>query len=129
MPARKRFEWRGDELLAQIEEAARDAVNETVDAARDDARARHTWRSDPRRRRLRRGGPLVNPDLEKQIVSEHAAAGEPNPSGSFGYTRKKGFYGVFHEEGTVREHDYPAIRPAADREFPTFVARLRRRLK
>jgi hypothetical protein len=120
--------WHGDELVDRVEHAARAELNETVDAARDDARHAHAWRRDPRLRRLRKGGPLVNPDLERQIVSAHAEPDGPLVA-AFGFTRREGFYGLFHEESTVHEHLFPAIRPAADRQFPGFLERLRRRLQ
>lgn len=113
------FEWNGDRLIERVERAAREGVNETVDDARDDARATHTWKPSTR----------WPSDLETQIVSEHAHGADPNPTGKFGYTRRKGFYGLFHEEGTVHEHMFPALRPAADRVFPTLAARIREKLK
>lgn len=122
------FTWNGDEIVARVERAARAAVDETVDAARDDAKATHTWKVDPEPRRLRKGRRLVNPNLEAQIVSDHAAPAGPNPTGSFGYTRRRGFYGLFHEEGTKHEHEYPALRPAGDRQFPTLADRIRAKL-
>jgi hypothetical protein len=123
------FDWNGDALIHRVEEASREAVNETVDAARDDAKATHTWKVDPEPRRLRKGGRLINPDLESQIVSEHDDTPGRNPTAYFGYTKKKGFYGLFHEEGTVHEHEYPALRPAADRKFPTLAARIKEKLR
>jgi hypothetical protein len=128
MPSRMRSEWRGDELLEEIEHAARATVNETVDAARDDARETRPWQDDPRLRTLK-SGRKVDTHLDLQIQSEHADPADPNPVAAFGYTRKKGFYGGFHEEGTTHEHAFPTIRPSADRQFPTFVERLRRRLR
>lgn len=122
------FEWYGDELADRVEHAAHEAVNETVDDARDDAKATHTWKVDPTVRRHKRSGRFFNPDLESQIVSEHAESG-PDPTAAFGYTRRKGFYGLFHEEGTVHEHEYPALRPAGDRAFPTLADRIKEKLK
>jgi hypothetical protein len=122
------FDWHGDELADRVERAAREAVNETVDDARDDAKATHPWKVDPELRRLRKGGRLVNPNLEGQIVSEHAEVG-PNPTAAFGTTRRKGFYGLFHELSTVHEHAFPFLRPAADRAFPTLAARIKEKLK
>lgn len=121
-------DWRGDELLAKIENAARETVNETVDAARDDAELTHPWKDDPRVRTLK-SGRKVDTHLDREIVSEHADPASLNPSAAFGYTRRKGFYGAFHEDGTVHEHAFPTIRPAADRQLPTFLERLRRRLR
>lgn len=122
-----RFDWNGDAFIAQLEQDAREAVNETVDDARDDARATHTWHNDPRPRRLHKGARLVNPSLELQIKSEHADPQDPNPTGRFGYTKRRGFYGLFHEEGTVHEHEYPTLRPTADRVFPTLAEKIRAR--
>jgi hypothetical protein len=128
MPSRARLEWKGAELLARVTEAARSAVNETVDETRDDALATHPWKDDPRERRLSAGGPLVDPKLELHIKSEHADPAAPNPKARVGYTRRSGFYGLFHELGTVHEHAFPTLRPAADRVFPTVFEKLRRRL-
>jgi len=114
------FEWHGERLVERVEHAAHAAVNDTVDEARDDAKATHTW--NPSTRFLS--------DLETQIVSEHAEPG-PNPTAAFGYTRRKGFYGLFHEESTVHEHEYPALSPAADRAFSKekLVAKIKEKLK
>jgi hypothetical protein len=114
MPARSQFDWNGDDFIQHVEQAAREAINETVDAARDDAALSHEW---------------VNRtmQLEEEIVSEHADPDARNPSAKFGTTRRRGFVGLFHEEGTVHEYERPFIRPAADRQFPTFVERIRRR--
>lgn len=128
MPSHAHLDWQGDRLIERVHNAARESVDETVDATRDDAQETHTWRNDPRRRRFSKGGPLVDPHLETQIKSEHADPADLNPMGSVGFTREKGFYGLFHERGTTHEHEYPALRPAADRQFPTIVERLRRRL-
>jgi hypothetical protein len=116
MPSRARVTWNGDALLKRVRAAAVASVNETVDVARDDARASHEW--------VNRKG-----QLEEEIVSEHATVDEPNPTASFGTTRRRGFYGLFHEEGTVHEHERPFLRPAADRAFPTLAGRIRRRLR
>lgn len=128
MPSKMHSDWRGDELLEEIEQAARASVNETVDAGRDDARETHPWQDDPRRRTLK-SRRKVDTHLDQQIRSEHADPADPNPSGAFGYTERSGFYGLFHEESTTHEHAFPTIRPAADRQFPTFIDRLRRRLR
>lgn len=129
MPSRARVEWRGRELVENVRAAARVAVNETVDAARDDARATHDpmWVNRPTRF-SKEGG-----QLEEEIVSRHARRasqkiGGPNPSGSFGFAKKRGFYGLFHEVGTVHERAKPVLRPTADRIFPTLLERIRRRL-
>jgi hypothetical protein len=129
MPSRARVDYRGRELIENVRAAARIAVNETVDAARDDAKATHDpeWVNRPTRW-SKEGG-----QLEEEIVSKHAdpasqKIGGPNPSGSFGFTKKRGFVGLFHEEGTVHERIKPVLRPSADRIFPTLLERIRRRL-
>ena len=111
-----RLEWNGDRLIERLRAAAREAVDETVDAARDDAAASHVWRN-------RKG------QLEEEIVSEHADPGDLNPTGSFGTTRRRGFYGLFHEQGTKHEHETPFLRPAADRHFIELADRIREKLK
>jgi hypothetical protein len=115
MPSRATVDWRGDALIRRVRAAAAAGVNETLDAAAADARLTHEWVS--------RTG-----QLEEEIVTEHARAGR-NPHGAFGTTRRRGFYGLFHEEGTVREFARPFLRPAADRNFPTLARRIRRRLR
>ena len=127
MPSRVSFDWRGPELVQRVRTAAAEAVNETVDAARDDAEATHPWKNDVRERLIR--GQRVDTELEKQIRAEHATAADPNPTARFGYTRRPGFYGLFHELGTVHEHEYPTLRPSAARHFPSLLARLREKLK
>lgn len=116
MTSSARLEWNGDAIISRVEAAARAAVNETVDDAAGDARLSHGWIN----RSLQ---------LEDEIKTEHAKLGERNPSAKFGTTRRRGFYGLFHELGTVHEHERPFLRPAADRVFPTLAARIRRRLK
>lgn len=115
MPSRAGLTWRGPELIERVRTASRMAVNDTLDAARDDAAVSHEWVNR-------------NNQLEEEIVSEHADPGDHNPSGLFGTTRRRGFYGLFHEEGTVHEYARPFLRPAADRNFPSLAARIRRRL-
>lgn len=114
MPSRATSDWNGTAIVRRMERAARAAVNETVDAARDDALATHTWEN--------RTG-----QLEEELISVHAAAGEGNPAASFGTTRRRGFYGYFHEIGTIHEIARPFLRPAADRTFPGLKLRIARR--
>jgi len=109
------MEWNGDAIVERFRAVAREAVDATVDEARDDAELSHVWRN-------RRG------QLEEELVSEHADPADVNPTASFGTTRRRGFYGLFHEEGTRREHATPFLRPAADRWFPTLAAKIRERL-
>lgn len=116
MPSRARLEWRGDALITSVRAAATAGVNETLEAAAADARASHEW--------VNRTG-----QLEEEIVTEHATKDDKNPTGRFGTTRRRGFYGLFHEEGTEHEFARPFLRPAADRNFPSLAQRIRRRLR
>ncbi len=114
--SRASLTWRGDELVARVRNAARAAVDETVDEAAADARASHVW--------LNR-----TMQLEDEIVAEHADPADLNPTARFGSTRRRGFYGLFHEEGTVNEFSRPFLRPAADRHFHALAEKIRRRLR
>lgn len=105
-----------DRVVDRIQAVARDEVNATVDAARDDAAASHVW--------VNRTG-----QLEEELVSEHADPDAENPTARFGTTRRRGFYGYFHEAGTVREMATPFLRPAADRQFPGLKDRIEERLR
>lgn len=117
MPSRATLDWHGDELVKKVTEAARGAIDEVTDEAVEDAQRSHAWLA----RRGRRG-------LEGEIVSAAAHVEGARVTGRFGTTRRRGFHGLFHEEGTVHEHERPFLRPAADRHFPTLAARIRRRL-
>ena len=129
MPSRARLDWRGQELAERVRTAARLAVNETVDDARDEAKATHEpmWENTPTKW-SKTGG-----QLESEIDSRHADPASqkvhgPDPVASFGFARKRGFYGLFHEVGTIHEIEKPVLRPTADAVFPTLAARIRRRL-
>jgi hypothetical protein len=121
--------------MENVRAAARVSVNELVDEARDLARETHDplWVNRPTRY-SKEGG-----QLEEEIRSEHASAasqkvGGPNPVGRFGYGRKRGFYGYFHDVVTVHERAKPLLRPVADIVFDTLddpqalARRIRRRL-
>lgn len=116
MPSGARLDWNGDALIAQLEQASREAVDEVVDEAADDARSSHVWANRTMQ-------------LEEEIVSEYAAIDDPNPTAKFGTTRRRGFYGLFHEDGTTHEFARPFLRPAADRLFPSLAEKIRRRLR
>lgn len=114
--SRVRSDWNGDKLVEAVRKAARGAVNDLVDAARDDAETSHEWANRTMQ-------------LEEEIVSEHASADAGSPSAAFGTTRRRGFYGLFHEEGTTHEYERPFLRPAADLTFPLLAASIRARLR
>jgi len=112
--SRVRFEWNGDALIERARRASVGAVNDVVDHARDDAKASHVW--------VNRTG-----QLEDELISEHADPAAQNPTARFGTTSRRGFYGLFHEEGTIHEFSRPFLRPAADRWFGTLADEIRRR--
>lgn len=103
--------WRGDEVAKRVRAAALAAVDETTEAAAEDARANHWWAN--------RSG-----SLEGNIVVEPAKADAGGRvAGRFGTSlRREAFYGLFLERKT------PFLRPAADREFPQLAKRIRGRL-
>lgn len=115
MASSARLDWNGDALIAQVERAAREAIDETTQATDDDATVSHPW---------------VNRDgrLEANIVTARARVEGDRVVGKIGYTKKQGFYGLFHEDGTTHEHAFPTLRPAGDRNFGSLAARIRRRL-
>jgi hypothetical protein len=102
-------------VIARMREAVRAAIDDVTEAAAADASMAHWW--------VNRTGML-----ESRIVSEDARHIGGHVTGRFGTTSKLGFYGLFHEEGTVHEFARPFLRPAADRTFPTLAARIRERL-
>lgn len=116
MPSRATLVWEGDKLVELVRRAARAGVDDTVEQAANDARLSHEW--------VNRNG-----QLEEEIVVEHADPADANPTARFGTTRRRGFYGLFHEEGTVNEYARPFLRPAADRQFPRLATNIRSRLR
>lgn len=116
MASRARLEWHGARLRSEVVEASRAAINETLKEADADASSSHSWmnRTD---------------QLEEEIVVEKATIVGDKVVGRFGTTRRRGFYGLFHELGTMHEIARPFLRPAADRTFPTLAEKIRRRLQ
>ena len=100
--------WHGDEIVARIERAAREAIDETTADAAEDAKGSHWWA-------VGRG------QLGDEIKSEPARREGHEIVGKFGTTQRRGFYGLFLERRT------PFLRPAADRVFPQLAQRIRRR--
>jgi hypothetical protein len=90
-----------------VRRAAIDAVNETVDAAAQDAQSHHGWDA----RRGRRG-------LQGQVKVEPARVENGVIKARFGSTQVRGFYGL------ILERRHPWLRPAADRHFPDLSKRI-----
>ena len=130
MPSRARLDWRGEQLAVRMRAAACGGVNETVDAMRDEAKATHDpmWVNRPTKW-SKEGG-----QLEEEIGSRHTDADMekvhgPDPVASFGFARKRGFYGLFHEVGTIHEIEKPVLRPVFDALEGTLLGRIKRRLR
>lgn len=102
-------EWNGDEIIARVQTACVEAVNETTAAAVELAKQEHWWTPE-------------TGHLEENTVSEPAVAEGSVVSGKFGTTRRKGFYGLF------LEYKEPFLRPVADQVFPTLAERVRDKL-
>lgn len=110
------LDWNGGQLLERVAEAARSAVDDVLEDADRAASVSHVW--------VNRTG-----QLEEEIVSEAAIVEGHTVHGRFGTTERRGFYGWFHEIGTVNEIARPFLRPAADATFPTLAGKIARRLR
>lgn len=112
--------WLGDELIAKLTDATREAIDETTAAAAEDANgtsldlpahtaAGHRWHG-------------VTSREVGTVASEPAKAEGSQVKGRFGDTAGRGTYGLFLERID------PYMRPAADREFPKLAERIRENL-
>lgn len=100
------MKWNGDEIVAKIDKAAHEAIDETTAAAAEAAKSSHGYMTQ-------------SGQLEEETISEPAEAKGDRVTGSFGTTQRRGFYGLF------KERKQPFLRPAADREFPKLAERIR----
>lgn len=96
-------EWRGPAVLRAVEKAVARAIDDTTEDA-----ARLAEASAPRR----------TGQLQSEIVSERAVVKAGRITGRFGATKRRGFYGLFHERRR------PFLRPAADVAFPRLRGRV-----
>jgi hypothetical protein len=115
MPSRARLDWNGERVRARILEAARGAIDETLQAVDEDASNTHWWSN-------RTGY------LERKILTRRAVIVGNRVFGKVGttYSGVKGVRSAFY--GLFLEYRNPWLRPAGDRQFPTLAARIRRRL-
>lgn len=116
MASRARLEWNGDALLERVADAARLSIDETTAETDADASSSHPW--------LNR-----SENLETHIETEAARRVGSRITGRIGYTRRSGFYGLFHDEGTTHEFARPTLRPSGDRTFPTLADKIARKLR
>lgn len=111
MAGATRVEWLGNWVEAKVVAATKAAIDETTNAAAEDAKEHH-WYAN------RTGS------LEKNTFAAPAVIEGPRIVGKFGSSmRREGFYGLFLERRT------PWLRPAADRHFHELPVRIRAGLK
>lgn len=97
--------WNGPKVVANVVNAAKEAIDETTAAAAEEAKSSHGYQT--------RSGVL-----EEETISEPAEVKGHRITGRFGTTQRRGFYGLF------KEYEEPFLRPAADREFPELAGRI-----
>jgi HK97 gp10 family phage protein len=101
-----RFQWNGQRIAAALQAAIEDAMQDTADAAVEQARARA---------RVDTGA------MRDSIAAEVS----PTPEGVQMTLGIGVDYGVYHELGTSRIQARPMIRPAIDAESPKLAMRIR----
>jgi hypothetical protein len=109
------LDWRGGDVAQRVADAARKGVDETTAAAVIHAKQNHPWQN-------------VTGTAEGSIQMRPAEADE---DGSI--RGEWGSYGVDYflhlELGTVNMPARPALRPAADAEYPNLAARIKAALE
>lgn len=116
MPSRARLEWNGDQLIEDVERAARHAINETLQEVDDIATTAHWWR------------PWTGYG-ERHIETRPAIVEGDRVVGTVGttYSGHKGVRSFFY--ALFLEIKHPWLRPAGDVAFPKLADRIRRRLQ
>lgn len=105
-----RLDWRGDQVVAKVMRATKDAIDEVTKASAEDANQDPEWVSKHSGR-------------EGAIDNESARVVGKSASGKFGLTRRKGKpFDLFLAFGSN------FLRPAADRNFPKLAAAIKRRV-
>lgn len=100
-------DWRAQQIVERLLEAAREAIDETTAAAAQQAAVAASHRTGR---------------LAEETISEPAVVEGGKARGKFGSTRRRGFYGLFLERRR------PFLRPAADAVFPTLARRIKGRM-
>lgn len=99
--------WEGDEVVEKIEQATRLAIDQTTGAAVIQAKNNHPWQN--------RTGTLEGSYEMRPAVSDGKTV--------------KGKWGSFDVKYAAPvEKDFPALRPAADVEYPKLAERIRANL-
>lgn len=111
LTAKMTLKWAGKELGGKIENAVRDAVDETLFAASTDAQ---------------QNAPRDTGFMASTIGVTKKAAGDTQIRGEFG--NEVADYTLWNEIGTGRMAARPFLRPAADREFPKLPGRIAKRV-
>lgn len=101
--------YRGLQVLANVQRATKQAIDETTEAAVQHARDNHSWVS--------RTG-----TLEASLRNEEAEQEGDDIVGRWGSTVS---YAIFLELGTVHSEADPFIRPAGDAEHPKLARRIK----
>jgi len=101
-------DWRGQQIVDRLLEAAREAIDEIMGEDVQQAAS---------------AAPHRTGRLAEEIVSEPAVIDGGKVRGKFGSTQRRGFYGLF------LERQRPFLRPAADVLFPTLARRIKERLR
>lgn len=115
------MKWLGGDMLDKVTQAAIAGVNETLEAAAEDARGT-SMRLPPH---FAAGHPWydVTERVEDAVDVQPAQLNGIKVSGSFGATKRRGDYAFFLE----RLHPY--LRPAADRNFPALAENIGKHLE
>jgi hypothetical protein len=114
------LDWRGNDLAEKVTEAVKAGINDTLEAAAEDARgttmdlppheaAGHPWYGFTSR--VENAVDIQEAEVDGQVVV-----------GRFGATKQRGDYAFFLE----RLHPY--LRPAADRNFTDLAENIQKRL-
>jgi HK97 gp10 family phage protein len=107
-----RLDWRGAQVRAQLEIATIEGINETTEDCVQDAKANHPFTT--------RTGTAV-----ESIQRKPATASATKISGRYGGRKIRYFF--YLEFGTSKMQAFPTLRPAADRNYPKLVGRIRAR--
>lgn len=105
------LKWRGAEVAARAEAAAKLAIDKTMARCVDEAKTDHPWEN--------RTGTLEG---SLRIVDAAAEDGA-RVVGRWGSADVN--YAIYLETGTVHMEPKPYLRPAADRQYPYLRLRIR----
>ena len=105
-----RLHWRGPEITAKAVAAAKVGIDQTTAACVEHAKTNHPWQN-------------VTGLAEGSIRMEPAQVEGKRVVGRWGSWSV--VYFIFLELGTSKMPPYPALRPAADTEYPNLAGRIK----